>query len=96
MTTATIFGAAGILVFGIGLFGALVARDALRRVLALKLCGVGASFVLIVAAWRQYPMPVDPVPHALVITGIVVMVSAAAVALTLIRRIHSLESCVDA
>jgi multicomponent Na+:H+ antiporter subunit C len=30
-----------------------------------------------------------------VITGIVVMVSAAAVALALIRRLHSLESAAD-
>ncbi|MCC5978521.1 MAG: NADH-quinone oxidoreductase subunit K [Salinarimonas sp.] len=90
--TGVIFGLAGILVFGIGLFGALSLRDSLRRVLALKLCGVGASFILIVAAWRGPGLAADPVPHALVITGIVVMVSATAVALALIRRIHSLEN----
>lgn len=92
LDTGTIFGIAGMIVFGIGLFGALSVRDSLRRVLALKLCGVGASFILIVAAWRGPAMPADPVPHALVITGIVVMVSATAVALALIRRIHSLEN----
>jgi multicomponent Na+:H+ antiporter subunit C len=92
LDTGTIFGIAGMIVFGIGLFGALSARGSLRRVLALKLCGVGASFILIVAAWRGPAMPADPVPHALVITGIVVMVSATAVALALIRRIHSLEN----
>lgn len=96
MSTGLIFGLAGIVVFGIGLFGALSVTDSLRRVLALKLCGVGASFVLIVAAWRAPPLPADPVPHALVITGIVVMVSATAVALSLIRRIHSLETGQDA
>lgn len=96
MSSGLIFGVAGILVFGIGLFGALCALDSLRRVLALKLCGVGASFVLVVAAWRAPPLAADPIPHALVITGIVVMVSATAVALTLIRRIHSLESGTDA
>lgn len=96
MSTGLIYGLAGIAVFGIGLFGSLSATDGLRRVLALNLCGVGASFVLIVAAWRVPPLPADPVPHALVITGIVVMVSATAVALSLIRRIHSLESGNDA
>ncbi len=92
MTPDLIYGVTGIAVFAIGLVGAIVAQNRLRRVLALKLCSVGAGFVLIVAAWRSPPDAPDPVPHALVITGIVVMVSATAVALALIRRIHSLEN----
>jgi multicomponent Na+:H+ antiporter subunit C len=92
---ATIYGLAGLAVFGIGLAGALGAADRLRRLIALKICSVGAGFVLIAGAWRAPPAMPDPVPHALVITGIVVMVSAAAVALALIRRLHSLESAAD-
>lgn len=92
MTPDLIYGIAGIAVFGIGLFAAISARERLRRVLALKLCSAGAGFVLIVAAWRTPPAAPDPVPHALVITGIVVMVSATAVALALIRRLQSLEA----
>lgn len=41
MTPDLIYGLTGIAVFGIGLIGALCARDRLRRVLALKLCSVG-------------------------------------------------------
>jgi multicomponent Na+:H+ antiporter subunit C len=92
MTLDLIYGMTGIAVFGIGLFGAIAAQERLRRVLALKLCSVGAGFILVVAAWRQPPAAPDPVPHALVITGIVVMVSATAVALALIRRLQTLES----
>jgi multicomponent Na+:H+ antiporter subunit C len=91
MSPDLIYGVAGLGVFGIGLWRALTLTAPLRRLLALKLCAVGASFVLIVAGWRQPPAPTDAVPHALVITGIVVMVSAMAVALTLIRRIATLE-----
>jgi multicomponent Na+:H+ antiporter subunit C len=87
-----IHGLAGITVFGIGLMGALAATDRLRRLVALKLCAVGAGVVLVAAAWRSPPETPDPVPHALVITGIVVMISAAAVALAIIRRLHSLEA----
>ena len=90
-TPDLIYGLAGLGVFGIGLFGALTLAAPIRRVLALKLCAVGASFLLIVAAWREPPAGPDAVPHALVITGIVVMVSAMAVALALIRRIRALE-----
>ncbi|TVQ74429.1 MAG: Na+/H+ antiporter subunit C [Chromatiaceae bacterium] len=91
MSTGLIFGLTGLAVFVIGLCGALVLVDPLRRLLALKLCSVGASFMLIVAAWNAPPATPDPVPHALVITGIVVMISATAVALALIRRLHTLE-----
>lgn len=51
--------------------------------------------MLVVGAWREPPGTPDPVPHALVITGIVVMVSATAVALSLIRRLQTLESADD-
>ncbi len=91
LTPDLIYGIAGVAVFAVGLVGALCAQDRLRRVLALKLASVGAGFILIVAAWREPPAAPDAVPHALVITGIVVMVSATAVALALIRRLHSLE-----
>ena len=95
MSSGLIFGLTGIAVFAIGLFGALVMVEPLRRVLALKLCSVGAGFLLVVGAWREPPDAPDPVPHALVITGIVVMISATAVALALIRRLHMLESETD-
>lgn len=92
MTPDLIYGLTGIAVFAIGLMGALSLQDRLRRVMALTLCSVGAGFVLVVAAWRSPPAMPDPVPHALVITGIVVMVSATGVVLALIRRLHSLEA----
>lgn len=92
LTPELIYGLTGIAVFAIGLIGALSLQDRLRRVLALKLCSVGAGFLLVVAAWRVPPAAPDPVPHALVITGIVVMISATAVALALIRRLQSLEA----
>ena len=95
MTPDLIYGLCGIAVFGIGLVGAFCAQDRLRRVLALKLCSVGAGFLLVVGAWREPSATPDPVPHALVITGIVVMVSATAVALALIRRLQTLESTDD-
>ena len=96
MTPDLIYGLAGIAVFGIGLVGALCAQARLRRVLALKLASVGAGFMLITAAWREPPAAPDAVPHALVITGIVVMVSATALALALIRRLASLEAEAEA
>ena len=92
MTPDLVYGLAGIALFGTGLFHALTLPSSLRRIIALNICAVGASFILVVAAWRAAPALPDPVPHALVITGIVVLLSATAVALALVRRLHDLDA----
>lgn len=59
---------------------------ALRRILAFNLMGSGAFLVLVGLAQRDGG--VDPVPQAMVLTGIVVAVAATALALALARRLH--------
>jgi multicomponent Na+:H+ antiporter subunit C len=49
--------------------------------------GAGVFHVLIAVAYRGIETIPDPVPHALVLTGIVVAVSATALALTLGLRL---------
>lgn len=85
-----IYGATGVGLFAIGLYHALVLPSALRRIVALNIAAVGAGFVLVVAAWRP-GSAADPVPHALVITGAVVLVAATAVALAIVRALHDTE-----
>ncbi len=91
MTPETIYGATGIALFAIGLYHALVLPSALRRIVALNVASVGAGFVLVIAAWRPGGAA-DPVPHALVITGIVVLVAATAVALALVRALQDTDT----
>lgn len=91
MTPETIYGATGLGLFAIGLYHALVLPSALRRIVALNVASVGAGFVLVIAAWRP-GAAADPVPHALVITGIVVLVAATAVALALVRALHDSDT----
>ncbi|MGS4944877.1 NADH-quinone oxidoreductase subunit K [Meridianimarinicoccus sp. RP-17] len=91
MTPETIYGATGIALFAIGLYHALVLPSALRRIVALNVASVGAGFVMVIAAWRPGG-GADPVPHALVITGIVVLVAATAVALALVRALHDADT----
>lgn len=50
--------------------------------------GAGVFHVLIAVAYRGLDTPPDPVPHALVLTGIVVAVSATALALTFGQRLE--------
>jgi multicomponent Na+:H+ antiporter subunit C len=66
----------------------LLTGDLIRRVLGFNVAGAGVLLVLGTVAARSDPDDPDPVPHALVLTGIVVTVSVTAVALGLVRRIE--------
>lgn len=75
--------AAGLM--GIGLYGFCLCRHAVRRLLSINLFGNGVFLALILIA-RRLPDGPDPVPHAMVLTGIVIAVSATAFGLALVRR----------
>jgi multicomponent Na+:H+ antiporter subunit C len=76
------FAGAGLV--AIGLFGMAFMTHLLRKLLAFNLMGSGTFLVLVGLA--QHRNGVDPVPQALVLTGIVVAIAATALALVLIRR----------
>jgi multicomponent Na+:H+ antiporter subunit C len=59
----------------------------LKRIVAANLIGTGVFLILVALADRSTPAEPDPVPHALVLTGVVVSVSATALALGLARRL---------
>lgn len=88
MTTSTLYAICGTVLFGIGFQGSVFCRHLLRKVMALNLMGSGVFLVLIALAARTPFGPPDPVPHAMVLTGIVVAVSATALTLALVRRLH--------
>jgi len=71
--------------FLIGLHGFFTARSLLRRLLALNVLTTAVFLLFVVLA--RLAEPLDPVPHAIVLTGIVVTVSTTAVALALVVRI---------
>lgn len=78
----------GIGLFALGLRGTLLRRSLLGRVLSINICGAGVFLVLVAIAYRGPQQMPDPLPHALVLTGIVVAVSATALALALGRRLR--------
>ena len=84
MTPPIISASAGAAVLCLGLFGFLAARHVLRRILALNVMGSGVFMMLVALAARTDPP--DPIPHALVLTGIVVAVCVTALALALLTR----------
>lgn len=94
MTEAELYGICGAGLIGIGLYGAILGRSALRRLLAFNLIGSGV-FLLYGAVARRAGvaggMASDPVPQALVITGLVVAFAATALAVALLLRLAAVE-----
>lgn len=79
--------AIGLALWLIGLHGLLTLRQALRRIIAINLMGSGVFLVMIALAARHDPS--DPLLVALVVTGLVVAVSATALALRLSSALAS-------
>lgn len=93
MSPDIFYNAAGICLFGIGMFGVLAADHVLRKLIAINMMGIGVFMVFLVTA--HHGDIVDPVPHAMVLTGIVVAVAGTALCLWLavkIRLLSDLES----
>lgn len=87
MSTVLLYAVSGLGLFCLGFYSLIVRVHLLRKILALNIMGSGV-FLLLTALARRAPdgMP-DPVPQAMVITGIVVAVAATALALVLMRRV---------
>lgn len=89
MTPALLYALAGMATFGVGVVGLFANEHAVRRVIAANLTASGVFLVLVALARRAPGDPPDPVPHALVLTGIVVSVSMTGLALAIVRRLHA-------
>jgi multicomponent Na+:H+ antiporter subunit C len=89
MISATLFGLGSAALVGLGLFGLIVRPEPLRKILAFNLLGSGVFLFFGVVARRGAAagLGADPVPQALVITGIVVSFSATALAVSLVLRL---------
>ncbi|HEX7838118.1 MAG TPA: cation:proton antiporter subunit C [Kofleriaceae bacterium] len=87
MNSWTIYASSGVALFAVGLYGLFTSEHVVRRTIAANVLGSGVFLVLVSLA-RRSPTAIDPVPHALVLTGIVVSVTATACALAFARRLE--------
>jgi multicomponent Na+:H+ antiporter subunit C len=88
MSTWLVYAASGITSLCIGLWGMFTQEHWVRRILSANVAASGLFLILVALADRVDSGPPDPVPHALVLTGIVVSVSASALGLALVRRLR--------
>lgn len=86
--TGWLFPATAGLLFAIGLYGVLARTAVLRRLMAVNIMMSGVFLFLILVSTRTPGGP-DPVPQAMVLTGLVITVSLTAFALTLIRHVRA-------
>lgn len=90
MSTATWFGMCASVLVGIGLYGMIVDPHPMRKILAFNLLGSGVFlfFGAIARRGADAGLGADPVPQAMIITGIVVAFSATAMAVALLLRLY--------
>jgi len=89
VTEAILYGLCSAALVGVGLFGLIMHPQPLRKILAFNLIG-GGVFLLFGAVARRGAgagLGGDPVPQALVITGLVVAFAATALAVALLLRL---------
>jgi multicomponent Na+:H+ antiporter subunit C len=89
MNAVRVFGLCAAALVGLGLYGLIASPQPLRKILAFNLLGSGVFLMFGVVARRGAAAGLggDPVPQALVITGIVVAFSATAMAVALLLRL---------
>lgn len=93
MSEVAIFGLTAAALIGIGLYGVLTHAEPLRRILAFNLLGGGVFLVFGAVARRGAGAGFDgdPVPQAIIITGIVVAFAATTLAIALLLRLATLR-----
>jgi len=82
-TPERLFLIVGAALFAIGLRAVYREEGSLRRIIAINVMGNGVFLIFVTLAGRGPDGQPDPVPHAMVLTGIVVAVCSTGVALTL-------------
>jgi multicomponent Na+:H+ antiporter subunit C len=89
MTAPVLAGLTGAALIGLGIYGLLVLAHPLRKLLSFNLLGSGVflMFGILARKGAAAGFAADPIPQAMVITGIVVAFSATAVAVALLLRL---------
>jgi multicomponent Na+:H+ antiporter subunit C len=89
MTPSVLAGFLGAALVGLGVYGLILHPHPLRKLLAFNVMGNGVFLVFGIVARRGAAagFRFDPVPQAMVITGIVVAFAASALVIALILRL---------
>lgn len=95
MSPGLLYATCGLTLFVLGLYALLAHAHLLRKILAFNVMGSGTFLALVGLGQRAPQAGPDPVPQAMVLTGIVVAASATAFALILARRYYAATGRLD-
>lgn len=87
MTPLVLYLVAGVALFVAGFYSLVVRAHLVWKILALNIMAGGNFLILVAASPRLAPGSPDPVPQAMVLTGIVVSVATTALGLALALRV---------
>lgn len=88
MDSSMLYSLTGLALFAIGFFGLIACSHMLRKILAVNVMSSGVFLILVATAYFSGARTIDPVPQAMILTGIVVSVSTTALALILACRVQ--------
>lgn len=94
MSSYVIYVAGGVVLYALGTYGLLARRHLIHKVISANFMGSGVFLVLIGLGNRAEGGP-DPVPQAMVLTGIVVTVALTALGLAIVKRYYSATGLTD-
>jgi len=83
-----LYAGVAVILFALGFCGLLAHPHLLRQIVALNVMSSGVFLLLISIARRDTAEFPDPLPQAMVLTGVVVAVSISALGMMLARRIY--------
>ena len=89
MSTYMIYTLGGVLLFALGTYGLIARRHLIHKVISANFMGSGVFLILIGLGNRMPENGPDPVPQAMVLTGIVVTVALTALGLAIVKRYYT-------
>lgn len=89
MSQFLLYSLASVVLFSLSLYSFITYAHLLRKILALNVMSSAVFLLLVNVAQRNRIDHPDPIPQAMVLTGIVVAVSTTGFALALARKIYS-------
>jgi multicomponent Na+:H+ antiporter subunit C len=87
--SGSFFAVTAALLMALGCYGLLARTELIHRLIATNIMSSAVFLLLVHVAVRRDTAP-DPVPHAMVLTGIVIAISLTAFALALTRHFRHL------
>jgi multicomponent Na+:H+ antiporter subunit C len=87
MTSLMLYTVVGVGLVALGFVSMMTRAHLFWKVLAFNIMGSGTYLVLVAASARLDALQADPVPQAMVLTGIVVTAGATALSLGMILRV---------